>query len=138
MKQSPEKVEGGNSSLQVVSTEAQAAVMRHVELMVEAPAKALTLWQSLTTAWLERRTEDVRLCLDATQRLAACRDIGQATEIYAGWVSESVRRLQEEVSAVPEQIRTLSNQHLNTIQGLADAGPEKAAPTTSSAIRRAA
>ncbi len=138
MKQSPERMEGGNSSLQAASAEAHAVVMRQVELMTEVPAKALTLWQSVATTWLGRRTEDMRLCMEMTQHLAGCKDIGHATEIYTGWVTESVRRLQEEVSAIPEQIRTLGNQCVNTIQGLANAELEKVAPSTTSAIRRAA
>jgi len=138
MKQNPEMMVSDMSSLLSVSAEAQAGVMRQAELMVEAPVKALTLWQSLSSVWLQRRTEDMRLCMEMTQRLSACRDIGQATEIYTGWLSESMRRLREEVSTAPEQMSTLGIQCLNTLQGLANAEPGKSAPSAPSAVRRAA
>ena len=71
-----------------------------------------------------------------SKHLSECRDITQAAAIYSKWVSESVGRLQEELSAVTEQNSALGNQYLNALTSLASAIPEKAAQFGQAAGRR--
>jgi hypothetical protein len=81
--------------------------------------------------------------MDAGKRIAECRDISQISEIYTGWLSQSARRLEEELTATSEQINTLGTEYVTALQGVVNfapegPGPDKSADFQPSAMRRAA
>ncbi|MEI7610161.1 MAG: hypothetical protein WCJ64_22510 [Rhodospirillaceae bacterium] len=48
-------------------------------------------------SWLQHRSEDMRIGMETAMRLSGCQDIREAATIYSTWVSDSARRLQDEV-----------------------------------------
>jgi hypothetical protein len=111
--------------------------------MLASSTKVVNLYQAVWSSWLQRRTEDMRMGMEAVRRMTECRDISLATEIYAGWASESARRIQEEIAATSEQVATLGTECMGALQGMANvtpilATPEKAEHPEPTSIRRAA
>ena len=101
--------------------EAKAAGTRQVDVINGSSAKVLNVYHDICASWLAHRNEDMRIGMEAVNRLSECRDIGKAAEIYSGWVTDSVRRLQAELSSAPTEITKLGNQYLKTAKGLATA-----------------
>ena len=126
------------SNVSAIFVEAQATATRQVEFMLGSSSKAFDMWQSISTSWLQRRTEDMQIAMDAAQRLAECRDPSQATSICAEWLSENVRLLQDELSTYSGQLNSLTVECLGSIYGEAGAKAGQPALHSTSSIKRAA
>ena len=109
-----------------ITDQANAVGTRQVEVLHDSSVRVGNLYHNLCASWLAHRNEDVRIGMEAVSRLSECRDIGKAAEIYSGWVTESVRRLQEELSSAPKEITKLGSQYLETAKGLATVAHGKA------------
>ena len=121
---------------QTVGNQAQMSGAGQVEVKHGASFAGISVYQDVCNAWLRRRTEDMRIGMEAAQRLSECRDITQAAAIYSTWVSESVNRLQEEFSTIGEQNSALGNQYMSALTGLANLIPNRVGQATSATIKR--
>ena len=126
------------SPVSAIMSDAQAAATHQVELMLGSTSKVFELWQGISASWLQRRTEDMQIGMDAAKRLAECRDPSQATTICTEWVSENVRRLQGELSSYSEQLNSLTLESLEMIPGVVEAKSGRPAPREASSIKRVA
>jgi len=125
-----------SKSFQIVGDAAQASRAGEAGASPEAFFADVNAYQTVYATWLRRRSEDIRIGMEAAQRLSECRDIAQATSIYSKWVSESVNRLQEELSTVTEQHSALGNQYMNTLTSLTSFIPNQGAQPNSGTVRR--
>jgi len=126
------------SPVSAIMSDALAAATHQVELILGSTSKVFELWQGISTSWLQRRTEDMQIGMDAAKRLAECRDPSQATTISTEWVSENVRRLQGELSSYSEQLNSLTLESLEMVPGVAEAKSGRPAPREASSIKRVA
>ena len=126
------------SPVSAIMSDTQAAATHQVELMLGSTSKVFELWQGISASWLQRRTEDMKIGMDAAKRLTECRDPSQATTICTEWMSENVRRLQGELSTYSEQLNSLTRESMEIIPGVAEAKSGSPAPREASSIKRVA
>jgi hypothetical protein len=100
------------------SATVEATGKHQAEVIQKSSTDAANAYHGVCASWLERRAEDMRIGLKAAKSLAECRDMTKAAEIYSGWVSENLRRLQDELSSAPKEISKLGSQYMDTLKGL--------------------
>ena len=109
------------SPVSAIMSDTQAAATHQVELMLGSTSKVFELWQGISASWLQRRTEDMKIGMDAAKRLTECRDPSQATTICTEWM-----------------LNSLTRESMEIIPGVAEAKSGSPAPREASSIKRVA
>lgn len=94
---------GGQSAL----TDVQNAVVRQAEILRQANAKTIGIYQDIFGIWVKHRVDHLQAGLDAAHRLASSANFADGVQIYQEWVADTLQRLQEEASALPDHLSTL-------------------------------
>jgi len=82
--------------------------LRPFEYWLQWQADALKVMAPHSAQWFVRRQEGAEATLLAIQRFRACKDAQSARKILRAWVEEEVGRLQADMEALNEQVRSLS------------------------------
>ncbi len=67
--------------------------------------------QAASQRWMTHRLEDFQKAVDATRRMAECKDFAQAAAIQQQWLSECTRRLIADWTALASPAAKKSSQH---------------------------
>lgn len=86
----------------------QSVFARQAESYLKASSQVLDNLEGYSQLWLRYRREHIENSLRAVHDVIGSQDIGQTMAIYNDWLSTSIKKLSEEASAIPEQIRQFS------------------------------
>ena len=81
-----------------------ADIFPPIGIIFRLNAGLINALQSATASWVQRRQEAARDAIESFERLARCRDIGEAMTIQREWVERSMRRLDEDLSPLASQM----------------------------------
>jgi hypothetical protein len=79
-----------------------------LEQLLQFQAELLKVADPGLTDWLNRRREGTSAVLRTLERLAACRDVGEAVAIQSDWIDGAMKRLDLETQAIVEQALAVS------------------------------
>jgi hypothetical protein len=79
-----------------------------LEHLLQLQAELLKAAEPNLNGWLNRRREGTNALLRACEKLAACRDFGEALSIQSELIDGAMNRLDLDVQAVTEHVRAVS------------------------------
>jgi hypothetical protein len=79
-----------------------------LEHLLHLQAELLKAAEPSLNGWLDRRREGTTAVLQACEKLAACRDFGEALSIQSEWIDSAMKRLDRDVQALTEHALTVS------------------------------
>jgi Phasin protein len=98
-----------------------------IEAWFQAQAEFAAAAEPLVRGWLDRRAEAARGLMDSYARLAACRDLGEASSIHAEWFEGAMRRLGADLQALAEHSRATAQCALRPMKQMSESWTEATA-----------
>lgn len=105
------------------------------EHLLQLQAELLKATEPSLNGWLNRRREGTNAVLQACEKLAACRDLGDVLSIQSEWIDGAMKRLDLDVQALAEHALTVSHCTVGATRQAAQATTEMATRGTEWAIR---
>lgn len=106
-----------------------------LEHLLQLQAELLKAAEPGINSWLNRRREGTTAVLQACEKLAACRDFGDALSIQSEWVDGAMKRLDLDVQALAEHALAVSQCTLGATRQAAQTTTELATRGAEWAIR---
>jgi hypothetical protein len=89
------------------------------------------------TDWLNRRREGTSAVLKTLERLAGCRDLGEAMSIHSNWIDGAIKRFDLDTQAIVEQALAVSQCATGATREVAQTTTELATRGAEWVIRKA-
>lgn len=128
---------------------AQASLARQSHAFLRAYGNMFEIYDGAVHAWLERQRAGIDSALAAAEKIAEAGNGQDAVRIYSDWLVETLKRFNEDILKLGEQIATVPSKTIAALQAetaveaheqqkIRIAGTESSGPTGDGAEQRAA
>lgn len=119
----------------------QAALARQSKAYLRAYGDIIDVYDGIAQSWIERRRAGVNSALSAVDSLSQAGTAQDSVRIYNEWVFEALRRFNDEILTLGEQLASAQAKALESLESQASAMAEEvrtAGETAAQAVRDSA